>query len=412
MLQFDLGGAVHSLTFRGHSFYTSNYVASAYEWTLAAYDIEALTPALRKEVVLPAELYPGSMKAAPDNSYLFIIDPNNDTIGQFDAASLEYVRTFDGFGAYLEDIEFSPDSQSLFALVTGTVPIATQFDVTSGLPLRTLTSHANNRVWAALLLPRGKAATITYHEIEFYRQTDHVALMPLAFGNHCETGPIQDDFSTVNYGWPQFDNGDVVGRIVDGQYSIVQRGADNWTAITRGDRWVNADKINVTAQLVAGDGIAGLVFGLNDDWSRFYTLEIAPKYRAVLVRRFVAGEGWETLTFYQSVGGIQTSANPNRLRIEYWEWLDRVLLIVNETGIYVEEPMPANVFTGRIGLIGASFEPGTEIRYDDYLFVGENCDVPFHPPEARSGQPTALLPPPPTGELETITLPMHLPFDH
>ena len=335
-------------------------------WMMRRYDISSVQPVLQKEVTLAANLYPDALQIAPDQSALAMTCLHCHTIELYDLETLEHVRTLrDEEGRQFRDAQFSLDSRHIFGQMWEDDLVALELDVATGEATQQIVISTNYGAMLLRPLPDGKLAVVNYEEVEFHRLMTDMLVMPLLFNNFCG-GPVRDDFSDPNSGWPRGDDGVVAVGYVDGQYSILHRQADHWIAVTRDERWVNSEQVRVTARLASGNGLVGMIFGLNDDWSEFYTMEVAPHYRAYLVRHFTAAEGWETLAIYQSVDGIHTGSEPNVLRIErQWAGSDQeeVRLIVNNRTMTLPEPLPDTAFNGRVGLTGASFEANTDIRH-------------------------------------------------
>lgn len=196
-----------------------------------------------------------------------------------------------------------------------------------------------------------------------------IAHMPLIMVNYC-AAPFVDDFSNPNSGWPVLDNGSTIYRYLAGEYNIFHRDANRWTAVTRGDYWLNATGASVSGRIAENTGVWGMIFGLNDDWTDFYTFELTPHNQTWYLFHYTSTGGWyligsgtgSVIHSGQAINKIELKANGNNINFR-----------VNDnfiTTLYLYWP-----FSGRIGLTGGSFAGNTSIYYDNYLFAGENCPL-------------------------------------
>ena len=220
-----------------------------------------------------------------------------------------------------------------------------------------------------LPLPNNEVAKLFLNDILILHPNDYIAAAPVVLSGFCG-GPFVDNFSDPNSGWPVADLGPVAYRYDREQYSILQRQNNRWSAVSRGDVWNNWQGVGIRTWVVEGEGMSGLVFGLNADWSQFYTLEVIPHLSRWVVFAYSNTTGWQILATGRGTNGVNQS---NSLVLNLSE--DGALgLLVNDQLVYsLASPPP-----GRIGLSGGSFESGGEIdlRFDDYmLLTGPNC---FH----------------------------------
>ncbi len=193
--------------------------------------------------------------------------------------------------------------------------------------------------------------------------------------NYCG-GPFIDTFDDPATGWPQADLGPVAYRYDNGNYSILQRESDRWSAVSRGDVWNNWERAGVRTWVPAGDGMSGLVFGLNADWSEFYTLEIIPSDRRWVVLAYHTATGWELKATGHGAGGPNESTSLLLIQPEDGS----LAILVNDRLVFGLPTAPI----GRIGLSGGSFDDPVDLRFDDYIIAtGPNC---FHP----GGRATAI----------------------
>lgn len=175
--------------------------------------------------------------------------------------------------------------------------------------------------------------------------------------------PFTDDFSSTFGNWPIIDTGDYSTSYWSGEYRLMHNTANRWIALTRGDYWENSDLLQVDGRIVSGDGAWGLVFGLNDNWTNFYTFEIIPSSQTWVAYQY--NSGWDLLG-----SGVSNAINPgtlvNTLSVSRPNY--SLELQINGTTVRYLTNYP-----GRVGLTGGSFSPNTEIRYDNYVFADEGC---------------------------------------
>lgn len=191
--------------------------------------------------------------------------------------------------------------------------------------------------------------------------------LPTLYSAYCP-GPFTDDFSDPTSGWPTDVSGTSLYRYLNGEYNVFHQEENRWTAIIRGDEWERgANGVRLNGRIAQNDGIWGIIYGLNDDWTAFNTFEINPATQQYFLLNFSSSTGWKLLDRGSSPA-IQTGANQNEISlVRQGLSLD---ISVNDTFI-----LRANEKLGRVGLTGASFTENVDIRYDDYLFAGVNCDL-------------------------------------
>ncbi len=131
--------------------------------------------------------------------------------------------------------------------------------------------------------------------------------------NPCEDRYL-DDFSDTGSGWPTNSSSNTQVEYLGGEYRILLKTADSWAAarptVKGSDFRVAVDVRNVTGM----DGTYGILFGLADDWSQFYTVEIGLDgfYR---IWRYSSSGSW-TLLEFDSSSHINSGTASNRLQIE------------------------------------------------------------------------------------------------
>lgn len=219
-----------------------------------------------------------------------------------------------------------------------------------------------------LPLPNGEVAVIFDDAVRIYSPADYATLLPVAFANYC-AAPFLDDFSDPNSGWPIGDTGRTLFRYDNAEYSIFHREKERWSAVSRGDYWDDTWRVaGVTTWLPAKSGTSGIVFGLNADWSYFYTFEVIPDEQRWAFFRYSNGR-WELLNT-GTHGSIKPIGERNDLTLRIYN--GQVDLEVDRQRLMTIPAIPP----GRIGLSAGSFEPDVDARFDDYYFAGPNCPLP------------------------------------
>ena len=368
--------APSAFAIHGATLYTITSNSNTLKSTVRRFNISALTPVMGPSREMAGYGY-SSIQVAPDGSFLLVQEAGTRDGGtlQLDADSLDTIRSYvvDGEAYYGSGV-ISSDSTEI-VMLWGYPPE----NVTHDIEARDATTGALQRIgyWGEnpdyyaevglLPLPNNEVAHLFMNGIRILHPNDHIAAAPVVLSGFCG-GPYVDTFSDPNSGWPVADLGPVAYRYDRDQYSILQREDNRWSAVSRGDVWNNWHGAGVRTWVPAGEGMSGLVFGLNSDWSQFYTLEVIPHLSRWVVFSYSDATGWQILATSLGTNGIDQS---NNLVLNLLP--DGALgLFVNDNLVYALASPPA----GRIGLSGGSFESGGEIdlRFDDYMLVtGPNC---------------------------------------
>ncbi|MCP5094062.1 MAG: LamG domain-containing protein, partial [Chloroflexi bacterium] len=169
-----------------------------------------------------------------------------------------------------------------------------------------------------------------------------------------------DDFSNVGSGWPTGNDGVRQLEYVGGEYRMLVKSADSWVAVRPGIKGTNM-RVSVDVRNANGkDGIYGIVFGLADDWSQFYTLQIgADGYYGLW-----QNDGSWTLLELGFSNAIKTGTTTNHIKIER---------IGSQINLYANGQMllttTNNAYTGlrHVGLITSSFDQeNQDVRFDNF----------------------------------------------
>jgi hypothetical protein len=178
----------------------------------------------------------------------------------------------------------------------------------------------------------------------------------------------QDDFSNPGSGWPIVSESDFRLEYLNGKYRIWLDYKDG-SVIARPDFLAADYALSVDLQNVSGVyGSYGLIFGLSDDWSQFYSFDIDPQGNYSI---FLYDNGdWSTLGEGFSTA-IHQGSTTNHLKIvrngsliEAWANGNLLSSISN------------NAYTGQryVGLIASTFdERNLDVHFDNFLVEPLSC---------------------------------------
>ena len=370
------GGPLLGFAVQGAALYTTYDDDANDQAILRRFDISALTPVAGPSATLPQDGY-NHIRVAPDGSFLIVFQNLGNVSGtayHLAADTLTTIRTYvaEGLQNYFREIVISGDSREIvfqwgnWHYTDGHIIEA--LDAATGALLRLGFAQATrdyDTLTGFLPLPDNRVAQLFLDGIAILHPYNYAATAPVVLSGFCG-GPFIDDFSDPNSGWPVADLGPVAYRYDNDNYSILQRESDRWSAVSRGDVWNNWERVGVRTWVPAGDGISGLVFGLNADWSEFYTFEVVPSVRRWIVFAYRAGTGWEMKANGTGANGPNEPTSLLLIQSEDGS----LAMLVNDQIVYSLPSIPA----GRIGLSGGSFEGQVDLRFDDYMVVtGPNC---------------------------------------
>jgi hypothetical protein len=198
--------------------------------------------------------------------------------------------------------------------------------------------------------------------------------LPIIFRNYCP--PLYfDDFSDPDSGWSIADYEYSRYEYVDGEYQILRKDA-GWSGARP---WADNDPDFLGYNyIVAADvrndtgvyGSYGLLFGMSNDWTQFYTFEIYPNGNFEIWRG-----GYNTPATMLSSGSsgyINTGTASNRLKVKRNGSLievyanNRLLRTVSDSR-----------YTGltQVGLINSSYGDWVDIRFDNFTVYSAACDA-------------------------------------
>lgn len=248
-----------------------------------------------------------------------------------------------------------------------------------------------------LLLSDGGVAHDFYDQVTLYRPTDYAAVIQTTWHNACPGGPLSDFFDNPSSGWPIFDNDFAAVGYVNRGYQIEMRRPQTTLGVSRGDVWDNSLAFEVVGiQPINQVGTYGILFGLNDDWTEFYTVEVFPAAGQWLVLRYAGGQ-WAELergSYHPSPG---TGAHFKLVRDLETDW---TIINLGDSRIYDVPPG----LTGRIGLVATAVRAPIHALFDNYVFTDTYCNGPL--PARSAAATTDAAPAAPTAApLEVVVLP-------
>ncbi len=226
----------------------------------------------------------------------------------------------------------------------------------------------------------------------------HVVFLPFT-KNSC---PILyfDNFSDPTSGWPIGDNGNVRFEYINSEYRILIRPA-NYIAAARPGFAATTYKASVDVRNVAGvNGSYGIIFGLAQDWSSFYSFEIY-------------SDGWYGIYWYQSDGNIYAlneGTSPwinlgtatNHLRLD---WSDNLVIPYVNGHSIVNLYLPTSTVPLGLGLINFAYnQPNLDTRYANFKVVPPSCsDITSSGTSISSASPSWFAQPSVFNQLQGVT---------
>ena len=185
-------------------------------------------------------------------------------------------------------------------------------------------------------------------------------------------GPISDDFGNSASGWPVADNIYWTYGYSGGEYRMLSK-RSAFGAVSRGDLASGPFIVEVDARRgSSATGSMGIVFGLNSNWSDFYTFEIYPSEQLWAIFHNTNGQ-WSLIT-YGASGAIQTWQLSNRLRLQTSSSGGyQAAFYVNGTYLTTIGLPLAPTDPRRTGLTASADSAGFDVRFDNYKLVLEGC---------------------------------------
>jgi len=272
----------------------------------------------------------------------------------------------------LKDVSLSPDGQTIYGYYFYSInnyyrERVYAWDLIAGDQLHAYSDSRPHSVTEAHVetLPEGELLLITEDYVKVLTPTFYGKVLPLVFKEYCTA--FRDDFSDPASGWPTGSSTTTNISYTNGEYRMHHLRENRWSGVTRGDIWNAAQYAEIQGYLKNGrDGLWGFVFGLNGNWSNFYTFEVIPHQQRWVILHFTAAQGWRLIAEGVS-GAIQPGSGLNTLRIEEYS-SGTMSFVINGTRV-----RSLGGINGRIGLSGGSFVENVEIAYDNYIFLDQYC---------------------------------------
>lgn len=366
------GGFVLDLASHDDALYATHLDYSNAETSLMKFNISTGVPVSETAVSLTEA---GSITVSPDGVTV-LVRSNEGTVNQYNAATLELIRTYsvEYVLGYI-DAAISADSQSLTGLFrpNGFYSLGAlhTFDLQTGQLQRSYMDWGEmSPVYHTVTLAEGDVGLIYAEGVRVFAPADYSVALPVVLDKYCGSSVV-DDFSNPGSGWPIHDTGSVIYRYLDNEYNIYHRQGDRWGAVSRGDVWNRSKLVEVKGRLVQNQGAWGLLLGLNNDWTNFYTFEIIPDEQRWFIFYYNSSLGWQVIG-QGSSAAIQSGTAVNRLTIR--EGNANLEFRIN--GTVVEYRYDLFNLVGRVGLTGASLQTNVDIRFDDYIFTAQGCPLP------------------------------------
>jgi DNA-binding beta-propeller fold protein YncE len=347
------------------------------EFSLLQYNISTGIPILEADVPV---IDIGSLAVTTDGSSL-LVHSSAGIVYQYDTDSFELIRTYgedidEGFISIAissNSLQFVGKHPHRYPDYSLTWAIK-DFDLATGQLQRIyveIDSPDIHTTHYTSMFADGDVALLYADCVRFLAPANYGLALPAISNRYCPA-PFVDDFTDHTSGWPIADTGGIIYRYLDGEYNIYHRNANMWGAVTRGDVWNQSKYLEVKGRIVQNQGVWGLLFALNDDWTDFYTFEISPNDQRWFVFHYTSSGGWQMVSQGMSAA-IQTGAAFNTLSLSS-------LFGHGTLGFYINNNLAFHSDwqhkTGRVGLTGASFQNNVDIRYDKYIFVDEHCPMP------------------------------------
>lgn len=368
--------SISCMAINGEQLFIGPTTLTSGEKGLGVFDISSLEPQLVNGYAFSAGPY---CEMAPDGSFL-VAYPRDRTLSQFQTEPFELIRTYE-FGREIDPIGINLEGGIVLAKQDkedrpGVIEINSTTGAISHAITPTSLLKDEYSPSGLFLLHRGELATSYSALFKFvvWRRFNFGSAVPLTFHTACPGGKVKDDFTDPNSGWPTGTRNGITYEYLNGEYRIAIREAGSWTAVTRGDVWAGGKSVEVFSKSSSSLAVSGLIYGLNNDWSDFYTIELVP-YNSRWYNFHYHDGRWETVISDELPQGFH---EPLRWEIVRPPFANEIQIkLANEVIMTIPE------FTGRVGLTAAALMPNVNVRYQDYTFIGANCDLEDSLPLAK-----------------------------
>jgi hypothetical protein len=340
------------------------------------------------------------VKVSLDGSYLLASQYPGGQLTRFHTTDLSLLDTISiPSSYYTKDIAVGEGVFYGLSEDNASWSVLRAFDETTGQEVRSYRreQQGSNYYNKMVILDDGRVAlhssgSSAGNQIVVLTPADYGLVMPMVYGDYC-FGPYTDDFSNPNSGWPVGTSGSITYRYITGEYSILHAQADRWGGATPGHTLEFLDRLEIYTRIVNhGDGLVGIIYGLNNDWSDFYTFEVWPSEQLWVNYHYTSAQGWQLIQYGQSPT-IQTQGS-NVINVYRHPGSSSLSLGINSSHTYFPPYVP-----GRFGVSAAAFETNMDFRYDNYKYVARGCQNSSAQPFALMSSPASLLPHPTTAEI-------------
>jgi hypothetical protein len=192
--------------------------------------------------------------------------------------------------------------------------------------------------------------------------------LPACLQKDCPGPLYADDFSNPSSGWPTGDDGNLRYEYLSGEYRMLVRDT-YWTAAARPG--FQASNYVVSVDVRNNDvvfGSYGLAFGISQDWSTLYTLEIYQNGNFGIYR-YEPGSVVPLAEGYSPA--IKLGFDTNNIEVERNE----ANINAYANGQLLASAIDSNYMGSRyLGLIAVSYdESNVDIRFDNFVVTTPGC---------------------------------------
>ena len=371
MVSGTTGGLIKSVPIIGGNGFSRNFALSPDQnslYMIANFKVFKFDITLGdlKEILRTAEIEDyRSITISNDGSYILVTPIYGEWIYRLnpDTLTLADTYTYRLNTDYTWDMRASANSTTFYGLWGDGLQ---EINVISNQPVREL---RNSSLYAQAVLPvnNNRVALLYSDKVELLIPTSYGVALPNVMSNYC-AAPLVDDFSDPSSGWPVAVSGSTTYRYLSGEYNILLAEANRWSAASAGHVLDNSKLLRVEGRIANNqDGSYGFIYGLNSDWTDFYTFEVYPQYRGWAIFHYEQAKGWQLVT-NNTLNQINITGK-NTLEIASNS--DSMSFYINKIAVHYSGQQ-----TGRVGLTGTSLQPNVDIRYDNYVLVGEYCPIP------------------------------------
>lgn len=392
-------GSPEVLAGSGDHLYSVNSIFHENPGALNRWDVGGATPIFELSSPPDPARYASALAAAPDDSFL-VVSQNNVGMEVVDSRTLAVSgevlmenQSFAGLSyAFFQEAFVAADSRSILTHTSAEGGISmVELDRATLRPIR-LARSTDYFPRTIQPLAGGNLAQVTNSGLSLLSPNDYVVALPLTFEIHCASGPIADQFDNPDSGWPVDSSANATVGYLDGEYQMMLNKPGRMMAVSRGDMWSSGDLFAVEGRLKSGEpGSFGIVFGLNEDWSEFYTLELyafeADEDRLMALLHYTEEDGWTLVGLRTEAFGVRPGPEVNLLQMYLAQEYNGKTVLELAVNHSAQFHLPGDV-KGRVGLIGtSSWQSTADLRFENYRFIGQNCMFASEP----SGEPASRI---------------------